>query len=184
MLVLAAATALALTPSIVDAPHAFATCAAAVAYATKAPEVGQLTYQLRYGYSRAPQFSRNGKVLFRTHIAIAHPVITLPQWTWPNATVEQAKNFAEFQANVLRHEQGHWALARDYIKKRDATEWLPESMTREQAAAHFKIYFDTMAAGLQDAQNFYDSLTDHGRSQQRAAMFGLGGGDDTILSCE
>src|SRR5947209_19113074 len=113
-----ALAALALTPLIIDASHSFESCAAAVAYAMHAPEVGQLSYDLTFDYSRAPQFSRNGKVLFQVHVGIAKPVISLPQWTWKKPTADQVKNFAEFRANVLRHEDGHWRLAEDYIKKR------------------------------------------------------------------
>lgn len=175
--------ALNLTPLIVDAPRSFASCKAAVAYASQSPEVGKLAYEIDYTYSRAPQFSRNGKVLFRFSITLGKPQITVPQWTWPNATAVQVQNFAEFRASVLHHEQGHWALARDYMKKREASEWLPEAMTRAQAATHFKAYFETVAAGLQDAQNFYDGITDHGRKQDRAALFGFADGDDTIFHC-
>jgi len=183
-MIMLALAALVLTPTIVDDSHSFESCRAAVAYATQAPEVGLLSYELTYGYSRAPQFARMGKVLFRVHLAIDKPVITLPQWTWPNATSDQLKSFSEFRANVLGHEEGHWRLAQDYIEKRDSTQWLPETMTREEAAAHFKVYFDTLAAGLQDAQNFYDSVTDHGRNQHAATQFGFTAGEDTLLRCQ
>lgn len=175
--------ALSLTPLIVDTPRSFASCKAALAYASRDPEVGTLAYEIDYTYSRTPQFSRNGKVRFRFSVMLAKPKITVPQWTWLNATALQAQNFAEFRASVLRHEQGHWALARDYIKKQGASEWLPEAMTRAQAATHFKAYFKSVAAGLQDAQDFYDGITDHGRKQDRAAPFGFADGGDTIFRC-
>lgn len=63
------------------------------------------------------------------------------------------------------------ALAGGYIKQRGASEWLPEATTRTQAAWHFKAYFETVDAGLQNAQDFYDGITDHGRQQDRAALF-------------
>ena len=175
--------ALAVTPLIVAAPQSFASCKAAAAYASHDPEVGKLAYEIDYTYSRAPQFSRNGKVLFRFSITLAKPQITLPQWTWPNATAVQSQNFATFRASVLGHEEGHWALARDYIRKAGTSEWLPEATTPAQAATHFKAYFETVAAGLQREQDFYDGITDHGRKQDRAALFGFADGDDTIFHC-
>lgn len=175
--------ALVTAPGIIDAPRSFESCAAAVAYATHAPEVGLLRYELSYAYSRAPQFSRNGKVLFHMHVAIANPTITLPLWVWPGETPGQAAELERFRANILRHEQGHWAIAASYIEKYDTAEWLPDTMTRSEAAARFKTIFDTIAGGLQDAQNFYDTVTDHGRNQRHADTFGFDAGGDTILSC-
>lgn len=175
--------ALSLMPLIVDAPRSFASCKAAAAYASQSPEVGKLAYEIDYAYSRAPQFPRNGKVLFHLSVTLAKPQITIPQWTWPNATPVQVQNLAQFRASVLRHEQGHWTLARDYIKTQVTSEWLPAAMTRTQAATHFKAYFETVAAGLHDAQEFYDGITDHGRKQDRAALFGFADGDDTIFHC-
>lgn len=176
--------ALLTAPTITDVPRSFESCAAAVAYATQAAEVGLLSYELTYAYSRAPQFSRNGKVLFHMRVAIANPTITLPLWVWPGETPGQAAEFERFRANILLHERGHWAVAARYISKYDTTEWLPDSMTRTEAAAHFKTAFDTIAEGLKDAQNFYDSVTDHGREQHRAGEFGIAAGDDTVLTCD
>jgi predicted secreted Zn-dependent protease len=181
MLLLVAA--LNLTPLIVDAPRSFASCKAAVAYISQGPEVGKLAYEIDQGYSRTARFSRNGNVLFRVSITLAKPRITLPQWNWSNATASQARNFAEFRASVLSHEQGHWTLARDYLTNRVSAQWLPKAMTRAQAATHFKAYFDEVDEGLQDAQDFYDTISDHGRSQDRAALLGFAGGGDTLLHC-
>lgn len=175
--------ALALTPLIVNAPRSFPSCEAAAAFASRASEVGNLAYKIEYTYSRPPQFSRNGKVLFRFSVTLTKPQITVPQWTWPNATAVQAQNFVQFRASVLHHEEGHWALARDYIKKPGTSEWLPETMTQAQAATHFKAYFESLAAGLQRTQDSYDIITDHGRKQDRAALFGFADGDDTIFHC-
>ena len=175
--------ALTLTPVVVDAPRSFVSCEAAAAYVSQGPEVGKLAYEIDYTYLRPPQFSRHGKVLFHFRVTLTKPQITVPQWTWPNATAAQAHNFAEFRASVLRHEEFHWAVARDYIKKAGANEWLPEAMTRAQAATHFKAHFQTIAAGLQRAEESYDVITDHGRKQDRAAFFGFADGDDTTFDC-
>lgn len=151
--------------------------------AAPAPEVGKLAYEIDYTYLRPPQFSRHGKVRFHFNVTLTKPQITLPQWTWPHATAAQAESFAEFRANVLRHEEGHWAVARDYIKRAGANEWLPEAMTRAQAATHFNALFESIATGLQRAEESYDVITDHGRKQDRAAFFGFGDGGDTTFDC-
>ena len=175
---------LTLTPVVVDAPRSFASCKAAAAYVSQGPEVGKLAYEIDYTFLRPPQFSRRGQVLFHFNVTLMKPEIVLPQWTWQNETAIQARNFAEFRASVLRHEEGHWAVARDYIKKAGTNEWLPEAMTREQAATHFRAHFETIAAGLQRAEESYDVITDHGRKQDRATFFGFTPGDDTTFDCD
>lgn len=177
--------ALIAAPAITDVPRSFESCAAAVAYATRASEVGLLSYELTYGYSRAAQFSRNGKVLFHMHVGIENPTISLPLWVWPGETAGQAAELERFRANILRHERGHWGVVQSFVAKYDVTtEWLPDTMTRTEAAAHFKAAFDTIAAALQNAQNYYDTVTGHGRDQHRAGDFGFDAGDDTMLTCD
>ena len=143
-----------------------------------------LTYRLSYGYARTADLRRDGSVRFTVHVELSDPTVILPQWSWPKETPDQARDVARFRDNVMVHERGHWQIARDYVAHRDRSEWLPQTTTRAQAAVHFKKYFDTIVAGLDNAQAFYDNVTQHGRTQHRAPLYGFLDGDDTYLTCD
>ena len=166
MLAAAAINALLNAASVVEVKRSFTSCRAAVAYLQRNPEIGDLRYNISYGYSRTAPAPHASHTIYRIRFAIRDPLVTVPAWNWPNASDADETMLAAFTRNVESHEAGHSRIASTFAARVPHSAVLPAKMTRAQAAHYFDAFFHSELTALRREQDTYDRLTDHGRLTQ------------------
>ncbi|MBV9973726.1 MAG: DUF922 domain-containing protein, partial [Candidatus Eremiobacteraeota bacterium] len=164
-----------------DVRH-FSDCKAAAQYAAGHPAIGHYFYRLvaklsnarvlRFG---AHQYQGRGTASLR----IDASQVELPRWKWPQMSEAQRSAYEVFASNVRRHETGHEAIARHAVEQR--TFDLTVLANSREGAKHalrtaLQAQLQQASAELLQKEQLYDRVTQHGRTQSDAPLYGFPGG--------
>jgi hypothetical protein len=141
------------------------------------------------------EFSRKRDETWTAQVRISYSllekksdIIKFPTISWPNMTQSESEVVESASDALLVHEQGHFQVARDFVKARSGRlirAW--GAKTREEARdkliARVKQDRDEQARLLASEQQAYDTITQHGYTQSEGPTFGYPGGKDTKFEC-
>jgi len=169
--------------------HNFATCQDAASYSAAHPILGRYTYRLRASLAdtRITDAGRtNVEGRGRVLIFVSNSQLQLPRWSWRGMSVHQRAAYDAFLAALRQHELGHQTIAQQTIGTRsvDITVLSHSRAGVERALqAAMQTQLQSAASELLRNEQLYDRVTEHGRRQSEAVLYGFPGGPDVEFSC-
>jgi predicted secreted Zn-dependent protease len=156
-------------------------CAAAVAEFNSNPDAAHTDQHIDASLRGSTSPSRNAWTFSGTVTATNTLTLSLPEWSNMPDDPRLQIAWNSMLAALKTHEEGHVKIAVDSLRELDGATitgtGASESAAKEDAQRKFGQLMQAFNSAMQDEQNRYDALTNHGRKQSAA------GGTDVSLIC-
>jgi hypothetical protein len=125
--------------------------------------------------------------------------VATPSFTWPNMSMAEHSALHAALRNLAAHEHGHLIIAnqdvtrgRGLLATKRASSGnaknrrffdVPNGTDRNHVNAEVKRRLEELAAEIQEDQEDYDAITNHGATQSAGPAHGFPGGADATFTC-